>query len=89
MFCIIVQVHLQYSYSVESKGTLYPKQTRIKGMVDFGQPTRKILAIAKDLGVPPASFNHIIDTKSLGHLEHASHPLPVECGAECLPIKAP
>lgn len=42
-------------------------------MVEFEQPTRNILAIAKDLGVPPASFNHITDTKLLGHFEHASH----------------
>lgn len=55
-------------------------------MMEFGQPTspnyqtRNILAIAKDLRVPPASFNHITDTKSLGHLEHAAN---ATYGAEC------
>lgn len=80
--CMYIQVHTilssvhTYSVQVIPYDRIQRKTTlrlRDKGMVEFGRPTRIILAIAKDVGLPPASFNHIIDTNSfgVGHLEHA------------------
>ena len=44
-------------------------------MMEFGQPAltvkQETSLQSTDLSVPPASFNHITNTKSLGHVEHA------------------